>query len=159
MSMSNPLLWPKARVFWGYALAVLSVSLALVIARWPPLRLETAPVSLFLGAIMITAWYGGIGPGLFATALSSLAFDYYFLPPTHSLVAKPGEIPRLIVFTLSAVFVGALSAAQRSATESLRHARDELDGKVQELKRINEALHAENAERPSGATATWATAP
>src|SRR5258707_4633753 len=62
-----------------------------VIARWPPLRLETAPVSLFLGAIMITAWYGGIGPGLFATALSSLAFDYYFLPPIHSLVAKPGE--------------------------------------------------------------------
>jgi PAS domain S-box-containing protein len=40
-----------------------------------------------------------------------------------------------------------LSAAQRRATESLRHARDELDGTVRELKRINEALHAENAER------------
>src|SRR5258708_19670667 len=89
MSMSNPLLWPKARVFWGYALAVLSVSLALVIARWPPLRLETAPVSLFLGAIMIAAWYGGIGPGLFPTAPSSLAFGYYFLPPPHSPFPNP----------------------------------------------------------------------
>ena len=147
MSMSNPLLWPKARVFWGYALAVLSVSLALVIARWPPLRLETAPVSLFLGAIMITAWYGGIGPGLFATALSSLAFDYYFLPPIHSLVAKPGEIPRLIVFTLSAVFVGALSAAQRSATESLKRARDKLRVTLHELQKSHAALQAESLER------------
>ena len=147
MSMSNPLLWPKARVFWGYALAVLSVSLALVIARWPPLRLETAPVSLFLGAIMVTAWYGGIGPGLFATALSSLAFDYYFLPPIHSLVAKPGEIPRLIVFTLSAVFVGALSAAQRSATESLKRARDKLRATLHELQKSHAALQAESLER------------
>jgi C4-dicarboxylate-specific signal transduction histidine kinase len=147
MSMSSPLLWPKARVFWGYALAVLSVSLALVIARWPPLRLDTAPVSLFLGAIMITAWYGGIGPGLFATALSSLAFDYYFLTPIHSLIAKPGEIPRLIVFTLSAVFVGALSAAQRSATESLKRARDKLRATLHELQKSHAALQAESLER------------
>ena len=147
MSMSNPFLWPKAREIWSYGVAVLSVSLALAIAQWPPLRLETAPVSLFLGAIMITAWYGGIGPGLVATALSSLAFDYYFLPPIYSLVAKPGEIPRLIVFTLSAVFVGALSAAQRSATESLKRTRDDLKEKVQELERSHEALYAESLER------------
>jgi C4-dicarboxylate-specific signal transduction histidine kinase len=145
--MSNPFLWPKAREIWSYGVAVLSVSLALAIAQWPPLRLETAPVSLFLGAIMITAWYGGIGPGLVATALSSLAFDYYFLPPIYSLVAKPGEIPRLIVFTLSAVFVGALSAAQRSATESLKRTRDDLKEKVQELERSHGALYAESLER------------
>ena len=147
MSMSNPFLWPKAREIWSYAIAVISVALALAIAQWPPLRLETAPVSLFLGAIMITAWYGGLGPGLVATALSSLAFDYYFLPPIYSLVAKPGEIPRLIVFALSAVFVGALSAAQRSATESLKRTRDDLKEKVQELERSHDALYAESLER------------
>jgi signal transduction histidine kinase len=147
MSMSNSFRWPKAREIWGYGIAVVSVSLALVIALWPPLRLETAPVSLFLGAIMITAWYGGIGPGLIATALSSLAFDYYFLPPIYSLVAKPDQIPRLIVFTLSAVFVGALSAAQRSATESLKRTRDVLREKVQELEKSHKALHAESLER------------
>jgi C4-dicarboxylate-specific signal transduction histidine kinase len=43
--------------------------------------------------------------------------------------------------------VGLLSAAQRSTTESLRRARDDLAAKVQELKTANEALHAENAER------------
>jgi len=147
MSMSNPLLWPKARVIWGYGIALLSVYTALLISRWPPVRLETAPVSLFLGAIMLSAWFGGLGPGLLATALSSIAFDYYFLPPIYSLVAKPDEIPRLVIFTVSALFVGSLSAAQRGATESLRRARDDLRGTVKELQKTNEALHAESLER------------
>ena len=147
MSMSNPLLWPKARVISGYGIALLSVYIALLISQWPPLRLETAPVSLFLGAIMLSAWFGGVGPGLLATALSTLAFDYYFLPPIHSLVSKPGEIPRLVIFTVSALFVGSLSAAQRSATESLRRARDELRGTLEELQKSHAALQSESLER------------
>jgi len=135
------------RVIWGYGIAILSVSSALIISRWPPLHLETAPVSLFLCAIMITALFGGVGPGLLATALSSLAFDYYFLFPTYSLAAKPGEMPRLVVFTVSALFVGALSAAQRRATESLKRARDDLKGTVQELQRSHTALQTESLER------------
>src|SRR6202790_228431 len=147
MSRSNPLLWPRPPVITGYGIAVLSVSSALIISQWPPLHLETAPVSLFLCAVMITAWFGGVGPGLFATALSSLAFDYFFLSPIYSLAAKPGEIPRLVIFTVSALFVGGLSAAQRSATESLKRTRDDLREKVQELERSHEALQAESLER------------
>jgi C4-dicarboxylate-specific signal transduction histidine kinase len=147
MSMSNPLLWPKARAIWGYGIAVLSVAAALIISRWPLLHLETAPVSLFFCAVMITAWFGGVGPGLLATTFSSLGFYYYFLPPIYSLGAKPGEIPRLVIFTVSALFVGSLSAAQRSATESLRRARDDLKGTVQELQTSHEALEAESLER------------
>jgi C4-dicarboxylate-specific signal transduction histidine kinase len=147
MSRLNPLLWPKPPAIWGYGIAILSVSSALIISQWPLLHLETAPVSLFLCAVMITAWFGGVGPGLFATALSSLAFDYYFLSPIYSLAAKTGEIPRLIIFTVSALFVGSLSAAQRSATESLKRARDDLNKIVQELQRSNEALETESLER------------
>jgi C4-dicarboxylate-specific signal transduction histidine kinase len=147
MLKSNPLLWPKARAVWGYGIAILSVSLALHITRWPRLRLEESPVALFLCAVMITAWFGGVGPGLFGTVLSSLALDYYFLHPTHSLVGKPDQIPRLIVFTVSALLVGALSAAQRSATESLRRARDDLRGTLQDLQKSHAALQAESLER------------
>jgi C4-dicarboxylate-specific signal transduction histidine kinase len=48
---------------------------------------------------------------------------------------------------VSALFVGSLSAAQRSVTESLRRARDELKGTVKELQCTNEALEAESRER------------
>src|SRR6516162_3338618 len=50
-------------------------------------------------------------------------------------------------FALSAIFAGVLSAAQRRATEVLRRARDDLEGTVQQLRRGNKALQAENAER------------
>src|SRR4029077_19383153 len=116
MFRSNPLLWPKPPLVWRYGIAVLSVLAALFISRWPALHLESAPVSLFLCAVMVSAWFGGVGPGLLATGLSSCAFYYYFLPPTYSFTAKPEEIPRLVIFVVSAMFVGTLSAAQRSAT-------------------------------------------
>ena len=147
MSRSNPLLWTKPPGIWGYGIAVLSVAAALIVSRWPPFHLQEAPVSLFLCAVILSAWFGGVGPGLLATALSVLAFYYYFLPPIHSLGAKPGEIPRLVIFMVSALFVGSLSVAQRSATESLRRARDDLRGTVQELQRSNEALQTESLER------------
>ncbi len=147
MLRSNPLLWPKPSGIWRYGIAVLSVAAALIISQWQPLHLEAAPVSLFLCAVILSAWFGGVGPGLLATALSVLAFYYYFLPPIHSWDAKPGEIPRLVIFMVSALFVGSLSVAQRSATESLRRARDNLRGTVQELQRSNEALQTESLER------------
>jgi C4-dicarboxylate-specific signal transduction histidine kinase len=147
MSSSNPLLWPRPPVIWGYGIAVLAVTAALVISRWPALHLQDAPVSLFLCAVILSAWFGGVGPGLLATALSAFAFYYYFLPPIYSLDAKPGEIPRFLVFTVSTLFVGSLSVAQRSAMESLRRARDDLKETVQEVQRTNEALQAESRER------------
>jgi PAS domain S-box-containing protein len=146
-SRSNPLLWTRSHIFRKYAIAVLSVAAALILAQWPALHLEMAPVSLFFCAVMLSAWFGGLRPGFLATALSALAFDYYFLPPTHSLSATPEELPRLLAFSVSALVVGALSAAQRSATESLRVARDGLLVTVQELRRTNEALEAESRER------------
>ncbi|HXO98172.1 MAG TPA: DUF4118 domain-containing protein, partial [Chthoniobacterales bacterium] len=130
-----------------YGVALVSVTAALVCSRGLEIYLVGAPVSLFLCAVMFSAWFGGLKSGLLAKALSLLALSYYFAAPVYSLAVDIKEIPRLLIFALAALFVGLLSAAQRITTESLRHARDELDGTVQELKRINEALHAENAER------------
>src|SRR6202171_1257962 len=147
MSRYNPLLWPKPPGIWTYGIAVLSVAAALIVSRWPPLHLQEAPVSLFLCAVILSAWFGGVGPGLLATALSAIAFYYYFLAPIYSWGAKPAEMPRFLIFAVSALFVGALSVAQRSATESLRRARDELKGTVQELQSTNEALQAASRDR------------
>jgi PAS domain S-box-containing protein len=148
MAKSNPLWWPKPPVILSYGIAVLSVTAALIIARWMEIVLQSGPeVSLFICAVMLSAWFGGVRPGLLAIALSVLAFDYYFVPPINSLALKMNELPRLLIFVLSALLVGSLSAAQRSTAESLKHARDDLHGTVEELKRTNEALQAENTER------------
>jgi PAS domain S-box-containing protein len=147
MFRSNPLLWRKPPAIWGYGIAILSVTAAVIISRWPASHLETAPASLFLCAVMISAWSGGIGPGLLAIILSCLAFNYYALQPLYSLAVKSEEIPRFVIFGVAALIAGSLSAAQRSATESLRSARDYLTETVKELQRTNDALQAESRER------------
>jgi PAS domain S-box-containing protein len=147
MSTSDLFRWTRSHGTRKYAIAVLSVTTALILSQLPALHLEAAPASLFFCGVMLSAWFGGFRPGFLAAALSTLAFYYYFLPPIHSLAAKPEEIPRLLVFAVSALVVGTLSAAQRSATESLRGARNDLLGTVQELERTNEALRAESIER------------
>ena len=147
MAWLNPLLWRKQTAVRSYGIAVLAAGLALLISRWPVLHLQDAPVSLFLCAVILSAWFGGAWPGLLTTALSALAFYYYFLPPIHSLGAKPEEIPRLAIFIMSALFVGTLSIAQWSATESLRDARDDLKVRIQDIQQTNEALQAESRER------------
>jgi C4-dicarboxylate-specific signal transduction histidine kinase len=96
---------------------------------------------------MFSAWLGGVGPALLATVLSCLAFNYYFLEPLYSIAVKSEEIPRFLIFAISALVAGSLSAAQRSATESLRRARDDLKATVQDLQRINAELQKESRER------------
>ena len=123
-----------------YGTAVFSVLGALLISHWTVFHLESAHVSLFLCAVMLSAWFGGVRPGLLAFILSAVAFYYGVLPPVYSFAAKPEEVPRFIVFVFSALFVGSLSAAQRSGTESLKRARDDLDETVQQLRKTNEAL-------------------
>ena len=147
MPNSNPLLWRKPPIRWSLGIAVVSVAAALLISRLPSLHLQGAPVSLFLCAVMISAWFGGLWPGLLAIVLSCLAFSYYFLEPLYSFAVNVNEIPRAVLFLLSALFVGSLTAAQRSATESLISTRDELKEAVQELETANKALQAESDER------------
>jgi PAS domain S-box-containing protein len=147
MSRPNPLLWPKPHVIWRYGFAVLSVITALKLTQLPQLHLEESPLALFVYAVLLTAWFGGAAPGLLVTALSSLVFDCYFLPPIHSFAVKPAAMPRLISFVGSLLFVGLLSAAQRRVMDSLRRAHDDLKGTVQDLQKINEALQTEGRER------------
>jgi len=144
----SPLWWNQPPVILRYAVAVLSVIAALIVLWWMNSVLQAAAhVSLFLCAVMFSAWFGGFKPGLLAIAFSLLTFKYYFLPPIHSLELELTQLPRLGLFSLSGLFVASLSAAQKIAAESLRQARDDLQERSRELERINAALQAENIER------------
>jgi signal transduction histidine kinase len=125
--MDRHRLWQQTKpLIRNYTVAVLSPAVALGIARLPAAHLEDAPVSLFLCAIMLSAWLGGVGPGLLAAVLSAAAFAYYFVSAVFSLVLESDEMPRFVVFVLAAVLVGSLSAAQRSSMQSLRKAGETL---------------------------------
>jgi PAS domain S-box-containing protein len=146
MSRFDRLLWFKTPAIRSYGIAFLSVAAAMFVLGWPSLHLQQAPASVFLCAILFSAWFGGTRPGLLATVLSILAY-YYFLPPIGLLNPKPTELIRLFVFVATTGFVWSLCSAQRSAAESLRRARDDLRVRFQEVQQANVALRAESRER------------
>ena len=140
------------RLLSSYAVAALSVGIATVIT----LKLGSVikhTSTLFFCSVMLSSWYGGLWPGVFAALLSVVALDYYFIPPLYALGISLEEAPDIIVFVATALFIGWLSGDQKRAQESLRQARDKLDARVQErtaeLKRANEQLRSEIAERES----------
>jgi len=104
MPMFKWLLWSKPPAVARYGLAILSVGLSVLISNLLDGRWKSAPfVSVFTCAIVLSAWVGGFGPGLLSVVFSVLAFDYYFLPPTHSVVPNSNELPRLIIFAVHEV--------------------------------------------------------
>ena len=69
---------------------------------------------LFLFPIVISAYLGGMGPGLLATGLTCLLTDYFLVPPTHSFgfaspVAFAHWLFMLLVGVLTSVLFGELS--------------------------------------------------
>ena len=95
MSSSKPAWYSSPPAMVRYAVAVVAVAGGLAGALWLQDHLVGAPVPLFLCAVMLSAWFGGLRAGLLAAALSLLAFDYYFVPPLYSLAVDRDEVPRL----------------------------------------------------------------
>jgi serine phosphatase RsbU (regulator of sigma subunit) len=73
---------------------------------------------LFLLAVVSSAWYGGVWPGLFTAVLSYLALDYFFLPTVHSLDPGWADIPIGGIYLSAALVVSTLQARQRRAEET-----------------------------------------
>src|SRR4051812_35973453 len=73
---------------YGVALAAVGLSLLikLFLKNYMEMGMEQeAPFMLSLAAVMVSGWYGGLGPGLTATILAVLIGDYFFMEPFHAL--------------------------------------------------------------------------
>jgi len=124
-----------------YGIAVLAVALTLIIKLLlDPLIGRETPFLLFFGAVMASAWYGGRGPGLFATLLAALVTDYFFLPPYNALSTDLPDVVRITTFALEGVLISFLSGAMQSALRRARESADEARG-YQELSNQREAVH------------------
>ena len=96
-----------------YGLAAICCGLALAVA-WP----LDAPTSCFFLAVMVSSLYGGWGPGLFAVALASLAFDYFFLPPLFRFDLDTASFLRLGPFLVANLLVVGVIEVKRRAEEA-----------------------------------------
>src|SRR5262245_14761413 len=91
------------RAVWQYGLAVVSVAVALGITSML-VHYTTLRTPLFYIAIIVSAWFGRIGPGLLAVVLSTLALDYNFFALGHEMPAfSKDSRPFILLFSVSAL--------------------------------------------------------
>jgi PAS domain S-box-containing protein len=87
---------------------------------------------LFLGAVMGSAWFGGIIAGFIALIISTVLIDYFLVPPLYSMTVAVRSQSFFAAFTLCAVAMMLVVASRRRSERAIREARDQLETRVQE---------------------------
>ena len=132
-----------------YCLAVASIVVALGFhLLLDSLFIHSAFLPLILGvvmlcaSVMLSAWYGGLGPGLLATALAALIADYHFVQPIHSFSGLSTKATPLVAFVLQGMFISSLVVALRIANSRVEDSARE----AQSLEERYQAMVEQAAE-------------
>jgi two-component system sensor histidine kinase KdpD len=108
---------------WGVVIVALTTTLGI------PLRPHVDPtnlVMLYPVAIVFTALRWGRGPSIFASLLSVLAFDVFFVPPYHTVAVSDAEY--LLTFVglfIVGVVVSTLAARTRTQAATAREREEQ----------------------------------
>jgi PAS domain S-box-containing protein len=135
-----------------YTFAVLLTSAALALAfvgrgLWG----AAATYSFLLGAVMLSSWISGLGPGILSTVLGTVAADYFLIAPLHTLTFDSSRVVQLAAFAAIAVLISSLNDSRRRAIDVLATERSELETRVRErtgeLATANDTLRGEIERR------------
>jgi signal transduction histidine kinase len=107
---------PHLRYAFALVATLLALGLKLAINRWTP---NVGPFLFFALAVMLSAWFGGFGPGLLATAAGALLADHFLLKPYPGVPGDESNFVRLAVFVIVGVQISWLSGALRRANLDL----------------------------------------
>src|SRR4051794_41978101 len=88
----------RSRVMW-YGAAVAAVASATALTYTLRTLMGPSISLLFFPAVIITAVYGGYGPGLFAAILSTAALAFFFFAPGFLFDVGADDVIRLAGFT------------------------------------------------------------
>src|SRR5579872_6443395 len=108
-----------ARPIWArYALAAVSILLSWLTreAFNPMVGSQRLPFVFFYPAIALSAWYGGLGPGIAGTILSAAIADGWYLGASHSAGnSTPLNVVALAGYLISSGFIiGAIETMHRT---------------------------------------------
>jgi putative methionine-R-sulfoxide reductase with GAF domain len=87
---------------------------------------------LFFAGVVASAWFGGMVPGLFAVLISTVAVDYFFVPPLHSFAIKATEVSFFVGFVICSLAASWVCASKKKNEEALLEARSQLQALVAE---------------------------
>lgn len=105
----------EARYRYGVAVTVVLTAVAARLAFLSVLGTH-APFVCVYPAVMLAALYGGLRPGLLATAFSALLASFFWIEPVAQLsYRRPAEYVSLAVFVLSCTLISFIAEAMHRA--------------------------------------------
>ena len=103
----------------GLAVGLLLILLAtvaglLILPGWG----ATPVVLLYLPPVLVTARYAGLWPSLAVAVMATLAFNFFFTQPFHTLsIASPADVMTVTALFLVAVVTSQLASTMRTQTQ------------------------------------------
>ncbi len=108
---------PKA-----YLYTVVAAAIATLFGRVVVSLVDLPNISLvYLAAVLWSAARYGLGPSLFASVLSTLCYNFFFIEPIYTFtVADPSQLLALVFFCLAAGLTSTLTVRERQFAETAR---------------------------------------
>lgn len=133
------------------AAAGLAVLTSILFLLRPYINSTTVGFTYFLSIVLVAILWGS-KPALAASVLAVLSFNFFFLPPLHTLrISDPQNWLALAVFFITALAVGQLSARAKQRAEEAEDAQREVERLYHELQdsfeRSSQAQALKQSER------------
>jgi signal transduction histidine kinase len=139
MSQINTILLVLGR--YGVSLAVVIGSI--LINPYLTTRFEASGLFIILAAILFSAWYGGLGPGLFTTSVGALGIAYHLMEPRGSIgINSADDVLRLLLFVLISLAVVFFTWSREIALSRLAEANKGLTRLTERLNIVREEEQA-----------------
>jgi len=117
---------------YGGAVAAVAAALGVRLVL-QPFIVADVPFLVFFAAVMVSAAWGGLGPGVLATGLSCLAADYFFLEPKYEVFS--GTLAQNLPLALFAVEGALVSGLAEWLRIALRRSEEDGDRLREEMAR------------------------
>ena len=142
--------WAAKSPMSGYLVAVAATLVVLLLRLLLAGVLgESAYFFPFVIAVTVSAWYGGLKPGLLSTLLGAVFAIFFFVPPYYSLrISDPKIVTGLIFFIIANVTISlvcnalhkALSTLELSEAKAVQHVKD-IERRDRALRDAQDQLH------------------
>ena len=108
----------RQSVAWRYGGAVL-ITLAFIAVRWLVGRFiidDGVPFAILSVPVALSAFYGGLGPGIVSVLTTVALSDYFLIPPLYTVgLPDTNAVVATLMFAISGLIISALGEAGREA--------------------------------------------